>query len=221
MAKITVSIVALSSCVAVSSVSAVTFDHLKCYKVRDSAPKRSYAADIVGITPEELGCTIKVPGALFCIQTAKMNVAPSPPGGGDGPAAYPYLCYKIKCRRGAPHTLQWSDQFGTRPITPIVSRLVCAPAIPPTTTTSTTTTTTGTTLPFPSCTGGELAPCGTCGNGLCAMRCGASGFVCVDNQGMCDYSAACASDADCAPGKTCVSVVGQSCTLNGCCTPCF
>jgi len=62
-------------------------DHLKCYKVKDSQAKASYTADLGGLVAEP-GCIIKVPGNLFCTETTKTNITPTPPGGTDntGPA---------------------------------------------------------------------------------------------------------------------------------------
>ena len=48
-------------------------DHLKCYKIRDSLAKTTYAADVNGLAPES-GCRIKVPGKLLCVAATKTNI---------------------------------------------------------------------------------------------------------------------------------------------------
>jgi len=60
--------------------SAVT-DHLACYKIKDSAAKAAYTANVSGLAVQT-GCTIKVPAALTCAPASKTNVTPAPPGGG-------------------------------------------------------------------------------------------------------------------------------------------
>jgi hypothetical protein len=35
-------------------------DHLKCYPIKDTAPKAQYVADLDALSPE-MGCCIKVP----------------------------------------------------------------------------------------------------------------------------------------------------------------
>src|SRR5690348_10829023 len=91
-----------------------TPDHLRCYKVRDSAAKASYSADIDGLTPGTSRCTIKVPGQLLCVETAKTNLDPPPLVDGNGPSAGRFLCYKAKCPKTATAPVTWTDQFGTR-----------------------------------------------------------------------------------------------------------
>src|SRR5213078_2305612 len=62
-------------------------DHLKCYKVKDTAPKSVYTADLGGLIAEPQ-CSIKVPGSLLCVEATKTNLSQTPPGGADnsGPA---------------------------------------------------------------------------------------------------------------------------------------
>ena len=171
----------------VSPAAAAVADHLKCYKIRDSAPKTSYTADLGGLAPE-MGCRIAVPGKMLCVETVKSNPTPTPPnaGGSAGPAGR-FLCYKLKCPKGTLTAVPWSDQFGTRPVTPVGAKLLCAPEIVPTTTT---TSTTSTTLGAPTCT--DAIKNGTetdvdCGGGLCPA---------------------------CVPGKMCLA--GSDCTSQVC-----
>jgi hypothetical protein len=197
----------------VSIWAAATPDHLRCYKVRDAAARESYSADLTGLVPGASGCTIKVPGVLLCIEAAKTNLSPPPPADGSGPSAGRFLCYKVKCPRAALASVPWTDQFGTRAVTPKVSKLVCAPELAtPTTTTM---------LP-PSPCSAEATPCtGACGTGVCGAHCGVGGLTCASNAGgSCDTSVGCADDGECAPGKICISSPGVACSEAFCCNPC-
>jgi hypothetical protein len=213
---LTLAIVLVSWALGASASPAATPDHLRCYKVRDSAPRASYSADVSGLVPAETGCTIKVPGLLLCIDVTKANVRPTPPVGGSALAAGQFLCYKVKCPRAALPAIDWNDQFGARSVTPLMSRLICAPALPVATTSTTTTS-----IPSSPCVT-ETAPCtGACSTGVCGIHCGPGDLVCFSNgAGSCDTGVACTSDATCAPGKVCISSPGGACTEAFCCSPC-
>jgi hypothetical protein len=195
---------------------AATPDHLRCYKVKDSA-RGAYSADLTGLAPST-GCTIKLPGKLLCVEAEKTNVTPPSSIPGSGPAAGEFLCYKLKCPRGTAAPVDWVDQFGARTVTPIVSKLVCAPRLASTTSTTTSTTTTL----VPNCTPGiEGQACGTCGTGLCGLHCGGTGLTCFSNgASSCDTSVACTSDTQCTGGKVCISSPGAACSEAFCCNPC-
>jgi len=171
----------------VSPAAAAVADHLKCYKIKDSAPKASYTANLGGLVPEP-GCKIAVPGKMLCVETTKTGVTPNPPGpAGSAGQTGRFLCYKLKCTKAALTAVPWSDQFGTRTVTPIGAKLLCAPESVATTTT---TSTTSTTLGAPSCT--DAVKNGTetdvdCGGGACPP---------------------------CAQGKMCLA--GSDCTTNLC-----
>jgi hypothetical protein len=102
-------------------------DHLKCYKIKDSAAKALYTADLGGLAPEP-GCQIKVPAKLVCVETTKTNVSPAPPGAPAGPDAGTFACYKLKCAKGAKVPITIVDQFGSRPGEAGAPKFVCAPA---------------------------------------------------------------------------------------------
>jgi hypothetical protein len=127
-------------------------DHLKCFKVRDQLRQMFYTADLSGLVPEA-GCRIKVPAALICLPSTKTNVSPTPPGGGEGPPAGSFACYRLKCARPELPDVVIDDQFGTRIGAPAFAKMLCAPLNPTTTPTVSTTTlptsTTSTTLPCP------------------------------------------------------------------------
>ncbi len=60
------------------------FDHLKCYTIKDFAPKKTYKVDLL---PEQKNRRLtsrraaswSVPAKLFCIDVVKQNVQPLPP----------------------------------------------------------------------------------------------------------------------------------------------
>lgn len=116
-------------------------DHLQCFKIKDPEARAQYRADI---TPDDTsiaaspGCIVKVPATLLCVDVAKSNVSPLPPGAPDAGPARKHLCYKMKCAKpqGA---VPVTDQFGSRSVTLKTTSLLCAPVPTPTSTTTTTT----------------------------------------------------------------------------------
>ena len=136
-------------------------DHLTCFKIRDSAPRARYGADLLG--PGALaasGCRISVPGQVLCVPAQKTNVTPPAPGGGGTGTPNAFVCYKAKCPIRPLPSVVVADQFGTRLVQPTKTRTVCAPVA-----TSTTTTTT-TTLPLPACGASAFPLCdGACPEG--------------------------------------------------------
>jgi hypothetical protein len=102
-------------------------DHLACFAVKDSAPKTKYQVTITNATGSQT-CVVRTPAKIACVQTAKSQVTPAPPGGGpSGSAAGAFLCYRAKCAKPA-STGNAIDQFGQRVITFRASRFLCAPA---------------------------------------------------------------------------------------------
>jgi hypothetical protein len=192
---------------------AQTPDHLKCYKIKDSAPKALYTADLQGLAPEP-GCHIKVPGTMLCVPTTKANVQPTPPGAPAGSAAGAFVCYKVKCVPGTLAPISVSDQFGTRTVTPKVAKLLCAPE--GVTTTSTTTSTTTTTLP--DCTGSYVC--------YLALPSEFNGSMpwCTEEQYFDPYCLDggfnCSTSSDCAPGSACIAYGANTpCSLFRACLP--
>lgn len=102
-------------------------DHLRCYKVKDPAPKAAYTADLGGLAPDP-GCMVRVPAVMACVPATKTNVQPPPPGGGGTGTPNTFGCYKVKCPKGTPPPLQLNDQFGSRTVVPSSSKMLCAPS---------------------------------------------------------------------------------------------
>jgi hypothetical protein len=183
---------------------AQTYDHLKCYKMKD--PHNFTAvANLAPIQnppfPVEPGCKIKVRGVEFCIPVDKTLVpgtgnAPSAPVAGQ-PLQNDFICYNMKCPKPPapiPPVLV-SDQFGSRTLQKFTARRICTPAIKglPTTTTIPQTTTTTTTTTMPS------NPCMLDQQGACLGTCPNAGDTCLYDPatGVCDcypQSAQCTLD---------------------------
>lgn len=124
-------------------------DHLRCYRIKDSAPRASYTADLVPGVPQlpaEPGCRIKVPATMLCTNASKTNVVPAPPGAPGGIPTGRFVCYKARCER-PDVTVAVTDQFGSRTVAVKKGTILCAPATVATTTTIVSSATTTTTLP--------------------------------------------------------------------------
>ena len=130
MQKRRAAVLSLSLILAATSAAAQVADHLECYNIKDSAAKASYVADLHGLAVEP-GCEITVPAKLLCVDTTKTNVQPASPIDGEGAEQSRVLCYKVKCPKQELPTVQWTDQFGTRPLTVKGSKYVCAPDLTP------------------------------------------------------------------------------------------
>lgn len=187
------------------------FDHLQCFRITDSLPRGISTADL---TPEQippfvqqLGCRIRRPARLFCIDVDKSNVSPPPPSMIRGTNNRDFLCYRLTCPGRRIMSLPVEDQFGPRTIVVRNSQYLCVPAIksgvPPAATPTPSLAPTPTPQPTVTacpqqCVGGTSRglPCvvnGDCPGGTCTVPpccCAASG------------APACTVDADCAPFGT-------------------
>jgi hypothetical protein len=112
-------------------------DHLQCYRVKDPLRRTLYTADVSGLAVAP-GCLVKAPAKLLCVEAQKTNVVPAPPGSADGVQPPRFACYKLKCDKQALAPVLFTDQFGSRTLTPVASKMLCAPAGPNPTTTTTT-----------------------------------------------------------------------------------
>src|SRR5512139_3432000 len=187
-------------------------DHLQCFKIRDALAKGVYAADLRTdnevIPPLEPGCTITMPAKLFCIDVAKQNVTPQPPGNYVEIPGQPYLCYRAKCNQIRTE-LDAKDQFGTHPIAVSSTSLVCAPIQPPL-----------------ECATGETL-CGSGTNAYCAdtevdaENCGACGNACIAG----DTCTGGACTSSCATGEVncngvCANLATDEANCGACGTAC-
>lgn len=184
-------------------------DHLKCYKVKDALGRATYTADLGASSPlpADSGCVVKTPGKLLCVDTTKTNVNPPPPGAAPGNTAHRFLCYKVKCPKGALPPVPWTDQFGTRMLQPVAPNLLCAPEP----------------APNPPCVTGGCAACGACGDGVCHLTGGGGGCGTIDNTPQCVSASHCTSSMcnshnQCGPGQVCVFTGSGTGSL--CCDPC-
>lgn len=185
-------------------------DHLKCYKIKDPIAKTLYTADLSESLPlsADSGCLIKTPGKLLCVDTEKTNVNPAPPGSPSPGEARRFVCYKVKCPKQTLSGVPWTDQFGTRTLTPIGPKMVCAPEPPE---------------DFGPCVSGGCTQCGACGDGVCHLQGGGGGCGSIDSTPQCVSASTCTSVVctqhnQCGPGQVCVftgSGVGSLC-----CNPC-
>lgn len=164
----------LATTLCATAAFAQPFDHLQCFKLRDTLARGNATANLV---PEQQppfplapGCKIKLPAKYFCIDVAKQNLQPPPALDVGGDDTRDYFCYRVACpkstsmpRGGMP--LEAEDQFGRRTVFIKTSPFFCAPARK----VVATPTPTRTPTPTPTAAGvgcGQLAP-GQCSLGDC------------------------------------------------------
>ncbi len=173
------------------------FDHLKCYRVKDTA-KFSAEVDLLAFQTQfnvDPLCKVKGKAKIFCVPVEKSVINLTYPSGSPlGPINMPgqdlqddRLCYRVKCPVAAPIAPEEvQDQFGKRIISSFKSQWLCTNAIKTnfqTTTTTTTTSTTTTTMP--SC-----SPQG----GMCAGSCPNPGEICTTSGVSCGCVMPCQFD---------------------------
>jgi hypothetical protein len=123
---------------------ALTYDHLKCFKIAD---EHNYSAMATLTTnelqaaafPDDTSCKISVRSKEFCIPVAKTravdlgNPKDAPVAAFIGQdLANDFICYKVRCDRPAvapPASQVVHDQFGPRPISGLRTAKVCTPAV--------------------------------------------------------------------------------------------
>lgn len=147
MTKLALTILYASTLLLVSSTSAdAAFDHLKCFKIKDTSNYTAFA-DLVtnpaqqGPFPNEDGCKILVRSKEFCVPVEKNRIFQT-----ENPRDAPhldieghdvqqdYLCYKMRCpKKGNPEFPQLAqeqmvaDQFGLRTISGFKTHKICTP----------------------------------------------------------------------------------------------
>jgi hypothetical protein len=107
------------------------FDHLTCFKVKDTAGKAVYTVNLTSgdVTfPNATGCVVKVPAKLVCVRSSKGLTDPPPKNQVTGQFLLTsFACYKAKCPKNAAFTEGLEDQFGTRQLSLTTRKLLCAP----------------------------------------------------------------------------------------------
>ncbi len=180
----------------------VTFDHLKCFLVKDfDTPNERLTADLTPENPlfDEQHCRIKHRASYLCVDAAKSNVQsdgqPYPTDDVGGGNARDYICYYLTCpgHRDVPRIeTHVRDQFGDRTIFVQDADFFCAPAVkgtggptpePPTPTPTPTLTSTPTLTPTPTATATPV-PCGL-QDRTCGGDCPTSGDLCLFNGEVC------------------------------------
>jgi hypothetical protein len=133
---------------------AQTYDHLQCFKVRDTRTFSSAEVDLDAMLAEFglQACSIKGRAKKLCVPAEKTvtsiedgSVIPST----SEELGALRLCYKLRCPASTAPAMTVSDQFGSRSVDSFKAVELCTPANegpPPTVTTTTSTTTTSTTL---------------------------------------------------------------------------
>lgn len=118
--------------------AAQTFDHLACFKTKDST-KASATVDLAALQaqlPDEQDCKIKLKAREFCVPAAEDTATGSETSADDAivgsDLANDFLCYKVKCKSASadpPATLDLIGPFATRQLSRFKGSTVCAPAL--------------------------------------------------------------------------------------------
>ena len=135
--------VALAAALAVVSTAglatAQTFDHLRCFKARDSV-NADALSDIQALQNPPFdfpsSCEISVRSKEVCVPVAKTVVDAGNAGSADvvgQDLVHDYVCYKAKCssKPTGPDTLDVADQFGSRAMSKFKFKKFCVPAFKP------------------------------------------------------------------------------------------
>lgn len=221
-ARVMKKIVALVALLVSPALANAQFDHMQCYKVRDSA-KFDASATLDALQSQfDIGADCSIKGARnkgkrFCVPVSKTVTAFEdksrtgiPQVDLDGQEQFfDSICYKVKCPDGNIPPLLVTDQFGTRTIKDFKTDMLCVPAVkgvPTTTTTSTSTTTT--TLPPVVCTDDVFQ----CVDGTVVSR---------DPDNDCEFFRCPCDNADCSLLKCAVTVCPDNVTFYGCTGECY
>lgn len=132
----------IDSLVCVASLPEPQFDHLRCYKMKDSLADRALINMVTDpnhdLFPDEAGCKVIVKSKEYCVPVAKRRIL-QPSSKKDAVhltvpgqrLTSAMLCYKVKCPTDAqsmPSALSVEDQFGDRVVSKFVTSKLCTPA---------------------------------------------------------------------------------------------
>lgn len=217
MRRIWFGLAAMVTMALVTSVAqAQTYDHTKCFKIRDSA---NFAALVrldafqteYNNPPAVIdGCTVAGKAKLFCVPVTKKvaafkdkTIPPLAPGTLIGQnLKFDQLCYRVRCPRPSITTQGVQDQFGARDITGFVPTLLCTPAVK-------------TTTPAPTCQQSLYPQCGgTCVNTTDACRPksdGTPGCDCFPVNPPCDLTGPQCGGACQNPAQSCIKTATGGC----------
>jgi hypothetical protein len=131
---LTVAAIALAIGAVAPMPAAAQFDHLECYKIKDSHKFEATADLVPALTPPfpvAAGCEIQVKGRQYCVAVDKQLTSSTAPSV-EFPTtdvASDFLCYKVKCPKADISDTEVTDQFGTRTISRFKTIQICAPAV--------------------------------------------------------------------------------------------
>ena len=117
--------------------SSAQFDHLTCFKVRDSVKFSALATlDALQNAFDPGQCKISGKAKLFCVPTNKMvdefEIDKQPGTLLPIPGLDPQqdqICYKVKCPKATIADRDVADQFAARPLSRFKAKLLCVPAV--------------------------------------------------------------------------------------------
>jgi hypothetical protein len=181
------------------------YEHLTCYKVKDSKTFASADATLLALQAEfgSIGCEVKPRARELCVPVDATVSSVTDGTYSSFPAddlTFDRLCYRVKCAATPPSSLEVGDGFGTRNVEKLKVSTVCTPAVLGPTPTTTTTTL----PPLPPCVGGGGFP-------ACSGDCSGLGPTYV-----CDARNALSSCACVLPCNLLDPVGGDQCGTGAC-----
>ena len=129
-------VVALSP--AVTQAQPTQLDHLKCYKIKDTAKfKASVTLEALQSQFGMEDCSLLGKGKFFCVMVDKTVTSfEDKTKVALDPASFPAqrldedrICYKLKCPKTDIAALAVTDQFGTREVSKFKPAMLCTPAV--------------------------------------------------------------------------------------------
>lgn len=199
-----------------SVAQAQTYDHTKCFKIKDSAKfvarVNLKAFQTEYNTPPTVieGCAVVGKAKLFCVPVTKKVMElkdktkpPLTPVSITGQnLKFDQLCYRVKCPRPTITTQDVTDQFGSRTIKGFVPMMLCTPAVK-------------TTTPAPTCVQSLYPQCGgTCINAtdVCRPKSdGTAGCDCFPVNPPCDLSGPQCNGACTNIAQSCIMTAAGGC----------